>query len=126
MMKLRILFTLFALTLAFNLFARFAGVYYDGVHYFINIDQGWAAFESYSKSKGWKDFFKIENDLEVIEVSEISDIKIEKKSNIKVFSVNGNLVFEGSSEQFKKAMESLPSGIYIINSGNVTKKFRVK
>lgn len=84
------------------------------------------SFESYSKSNGWKDFFKIENDLEVIEFSEISDIKIEQVSDIKVYSVNGNLVFEGTSEQFKKSMESLPSGIYIINSGNVTQKIRVK
>lgn len=84
------------------------------------------SFESYSMSNGWKDFFKIENDLEVIETSEIFDVKIDKESDIKVYGVNGNLVFEGSSEQFKKSMESLPSGIYIINSGNVTQKIRVK
>lgn len=45
-------------------------------------------------SNGWKDFFKIENDLVVIETSEIFDVKIDKESDIKVFSVKGNLVDE--------------------------------
>lgn len=43
-------------------------------------------------SNGWKDFFKIENDLVVIEISETSDIRIDQESDIKVFSVKGNLV----------------------------------
>lgn len=45
-------------------------------------------------SNCWKDFFKIENDLVVIEISETSDIRIDQESDIKVFSVNGNLVDE--------------------------------
>lgn len=45
-------------------------------------------------SNGWKDFFKIENDLVVIEISETSDIRIDQESDIKVFSVKGNLVDE--------------------------------
>lgn len=45
-------------------------------------------------SNGWKDFLKIENDLVVIEISETSDIRIDQESDIKVFSVKGNLVDE--------------------------------
>ena len=84
------------------------------------------SYESYSTSNGWKDFFKIENDLEVIETSVVTDVRVNQEQDVQMFNYNGVSVFEGSFEQFKNSMKSLPMGIYMITTGKSTQKIIIK
>lgn len=84
------------------------------------------SYESYSTSNGWKDFFKIENDLEVIKTSVDTDVRVNQEQDVQVFNYNGVLIFEGSFELFKNSMKSLPMGIYMITTGKSTQKIIIK
>lgn len=74
--------------------------------------------EAYEKVDGWKNFGTIIDDLP--NDSGIEEVSIDEFKPIEIYDLNGVCIFSGTNNF------DLPSGLYIIKQGNITKKVIIK
>ncbi len=59
--------------------------------------------------------------------SNVKDVKCPNESDVSIYNLNGLLIYHGNRDEFNSSLrESLPKGVYILKSGEKTKKLRYK
>ncbi len=92
--------------------------FYNSYPEFITLHVPEGTKDAYENADGWKDFGTIIDDIP--NDSGVYDVFIDESKSIEVYNLNGTCVYSGT-DKFE-----VPSGLYIVRQGNITKKVIIK